>query len=48
MSSVEIEMDVDDCEGVNHLEHVSTKYTHVTYNKLSGIKLLLIYPSNYK
>ena len=29
MSSVEIEMDVDDCEGVNHLEHVSTKtYTH--------------------
>ena len=25
MSSVEIEMDVDDCEGVNHLEHVSTK-----------------------
>ena len=43
MSSVEIEMDVDDCEGVNQLEHVSTKYTHVTYNKLiTSIKLLLI------
>ena len=33
MSSVRIEMDVDDCAGVNSLEHVSFTITNVGQNE---------------
>ena len=44
MSSVEIEMDVDDCAGVNHLEHVVAPINVSSGRKRGDLRIYLISP----